>query len=324
MNQRRFFSALSALCLFAGPSAHAQVVDVGAGLSVYGACPGEVDIQAMGLTPEGEFALIRSAGPGEGIVPGGPCAGLMHHLDPRTLRLQGIFRADPWGIGSLRPTVSEAACGAHVQVLDLETCFLSTVGVVGGPPPEEDLCWLPVGEVMIPGENLIPAAPMLCDEMGGATLGSIPGMPTGDLLPGGDVYETGGDLSDGLKAKIEDAAVHKGTYNKDTHDCDDFADELEKALDKEGETVATFTLLWRWDALAEVWTDAHAITDVHEGDKTVWIEPQTGKRVELDRDGDGKVNTQDRATGKGEMEGDLWVEVYDDRAHAERVFGPLD
>jgi hypothetical protein len=35
---------------------------------------------------------------------------------------------------------------------------------------------------------------------------------------------------------------------------------------------------------------AHAVTDIHAGELTYWIGPQSGKEIGLDYDGDGKVS----------------------------------
>ena len=47
---------------------------------------------------------------------------------------------------------------------------------------------------------------------------------------------------------------------------------------------------------------AHAVTDIHAGELTYWIGPQSGKEIGLDYDGDGKVS---------EDEGNYTVKVYE-------------
>ncbi|MCA9297348.1 MAG: hypothetical protein KC983_12545, partial [Phycisphaerales bacterium] len=147
---------------------------------------------------------------------------------------------------------------------------------------------------------------------------------------------------------IDDAGISKKNrgqeYVKDTHDCDDFADELEQALEGLGYD-ATFTVYWCYE-VNPAWnwenrkttprwknTRAHAITDVHTllTDEIVWVEPQlsvaqgalTHPWTMLDFDGDGKVE-YDTKHGGGFTDGNCRIEVYESRAAAEKAGVVMD
>ncbi|MEM7227904.1 MAG: DapH/DapD/GlmU-related protein [Planctomycetota bacterium] len=151
-----------------------------------------------------------------------------------------------------------------------------------------------------------------------------------------------------LSLDIDNAGVSKKNpgqaFVKDTHDCDDFADELEQALEALGYD-ATFTVYWCYD-LNPAWTwdnrkttprlintFAHAITDVHSlfTNEIVWVEPQlsTGQGafthpwVQLDFDGDGKVEYDTDHKG-GLTDGNYRIEVYPNRKAAEKAGVKMD
>ena len=122
-------------------------------------------------------------------------------------------------------------------------------------------------------------------------------------------------------------------YVKDTNDCDDFAEKLEKALQKAGYS-ATFTIVWTLDTDRSWWQTwkphfkvGHCLTDVRHEGKIIWIEAQwtapAGIGVNLDDNKDGRVT---HASGKGTKatDGKLRVEVYESREAAEKERGALD
>ena len=124
------------------------------------------------------------------------------------------------------------------------------------------------------------------------------------------------------------------TWTTNTYDCDDFARDLEEALQALGYN-ATFTVYWHvienpdyswWNSL---WTpkyivEAHALTDVHTAEGLIWIEPQTGEiGVDLDFNGDGKVGYDTKHPGKF-TDDDGRIEVYDSRAAAEAAGVVMD
>jgi hypothetical protein len=102
----------------------------GPSLTIGGACPGSIDVAALGLTASGSVAVLSGRGPGSDFVPGGPCGGAASSLSG--LGLITTARADGSGRIAVSPTVSGGLCGTSVQFMDLETCALSNVAVIGG------------------------------------------------------------------------------------------------------------------------------------------------------------------------------------------------
>ncbi|MFT4624315.1 MAG: hypothetical protein ACI8PZ_002974 [Myxococcota bacterium] len=99
-------------------------------LSIGGACPGVIDVEAMGFTPGGSVAVLKGSGPGSDIMPGGPCAGMASGLSG--LGYVTTIRADGAGAVRVSPSVGGPLCGANIQFLDASTCTLSNLAVVGG------------------------------------------------------------------------------------------------------------------------------------------------------------------------------------------------
>jgi acetyltransferase-like isoleucine patch superfamily enzyme len=111
-------------------------------------------------------------------------------------------------------------------------------------------------------------------------------------------------------------------YVADTHDCDDFAEDLELHLQGLGYN-ATFTCYWKlnpdnawWKFWQKKWIEGHCVTDVHLPDgTTVFIEPQltSGEGAvgqDLDFDGDGKVEVSNGPTSDT-TDDSYRIEVYD-------------
>lgn len=95
-------------------TAHADRLDLD------GTCPGPVTVEGARFTPGSRVALVRGTGLGTAVVPAGPCAGTPLDLDsPSLLR---IVTADPSGAFSFGGNVPAAACGAHLQAVDLTSC----------------------------------------------------------------------------------------------------------------------------------------------------------------------------------------------------------
>ncbi len=91
-----------------------------------------------------------------------------------------------------------------------------------------------------------------------------------------------------LTRAVDTTGINNTGYVPGTYDCDDFADDLERNLTAAGYH-ATYTYYWCVGPPAF----GHAITDVHTPDGgIVWVEPQTGKVVNIDFDGDGKTETR--------------------------------
>ena len=64
-------------------------------LDTSGSCPGVVNVEAAGLTPGGNVAILKGSGPGAVAMPGGPCAGGVTGL--AGLALVTTSRADAGG-----------------------------------------------------------------------------------------------------------------------------------------------------------------------------------------------------------------------------------
>jgi hypothetical protein len=139
---------------------------------------------------------------------------------------------------------------------------------------------------------------------------------------------------------ITDSGIPKRRYVPTDYDCDDFASDAEKELERKQKGLGTFTVLFcstLRDGLVNPESEdylPHAITDVHLEGKTGWLEPQTGKEVSLDLDGNGGVYVRDGAFSASEVfrpterssDGRFGcsVYVYADRASAERNGWKLD
>ncbi|MFT4622666.1 MAG: hypothetical protein ACI8PZ_001322, partial [Myxococcota bacterium] len=108
-------------------------------LGLSGSCPGPMDIDLSGFTPDARIGFLLSRiGPGSDVIPAGPCAGVETGLTgPRWLN--SLYDAD--GAMSFSPSVPDGACTSFIQMLDVSTCTLTAVGdlgagaVIGGGSP---------------------------------------------------------------------------------------------------------------------------------------------------------------------------------------------
>ena len=167
------------------------------------------------------------------------------------------------------------------------------------------------------------------DGVGGAVVDDIPYNQVGQGLSTGSRAKKENNLDEGespewLKDAVEASGIQDNVYKKDPqddgskgYDCDDFADDLEQYVTAEGLN-GTFTVYYKFSDDGSI-EYGHAVTDVHLDGTTVWFEPQTGKPIKLDRDGDGTVSL----TPKGKAhtrpsDGDLGIEVYDSAEEASR------
>ena len=119
-----------------------------------------------------------------------------------------------------------------------------------------------------------------------------------------------------LTRDVNTTGIHNMTYVYNTHDCDDFADELEGNLTAKGYN-ATFTYYWCLRADGTYY--GHAVTDVHAPDGTmVWIEPQTGRIVDLDFDNDGTTETRNNHVNNitAFTDNNCAIEVFDNHQAA--------
>ena len=100
------------------------------GLTVGGSCPGVVTYDISG-TPGGRAVLMGGAGMGSDVVGLGRCAGAVTGLSGLTLR--GVTLLDGAGQGYRSSVVPAMACGRPLQVLDLQSCDLSSVQTIPEP-----------------------------------------------------------------------------------------------------------------------------------------------------------------------------------------------
>ena len=184
-----------------------------------------------------------------------------------------------------------------------------------------------------------------CHAQGGVVMGGIPlssnrgsraaaqtqGPPTSYPLPTAATPEI-------ILQYIKDARItrdHK-PYVPETHDCDDFAEEAEKAIERLVPGAGTFTVTFcgavdedgEFIDSKEHPVSGHAITDVHLDGVVTWLEPQWAEDMDMDMDGDGVVSVVfgDSELRPTESDGDdgCLIIVYESRAAAEADLGPLD
>lgn len=154
-------------------------------------------------------------------------------------------------------------------------------------------------------------------------------------LPPGNVPGGAGLLGGRVDGSGVAPANGGGAWVKDTHDCDDFADELEQALEVFYPGQATFTCIWEinkdkywWQFWEPDLIKGHALTDLHHNGQTLWIEPQWSAAqgavgINMDKDGDGMVEYA-TSPGSGATDGCFRIEVYDSRAACEAAGRVLD
>jgi len=110
-----------------------------------------------------------------------------------------------------------------------------------------------------------------------------------------------------LMKDLSEDETDQQEYIEDTHDCDDFAKELEDALEKKGYRVTVKLVYWIENGELQ----GHAINDVYlEDGKKVTIEPQTDEDVsnEYDNDKDGEVET---AWDVGKIRLNIWLTGFE-------------
>lgn len=195
-------------------------------------------------------------------------------------------------------------------------------------------------------ENAVGMSIADCEATGGAVLGDIAGVLSPSLgggNGGGSPEDLGIDASPvasggtisvpagtNIPQEVLDWVAGTGIpdqpYVPGTHDCDDFADELERAFEDIMPGAGTFTYIaCDFDEEKGNYTSAHAITDVHGGGAVAWIEPQTGQPVNLDKDGDGQVTFALDLSGYPEpTDGGCFIAVFDSAAAAQDAGLKLD
>ncbi len=99
-------------------------------LSIAPTCPsgGPIRIEWSGATPGGHVALIFARNTGSFIIPSNmPCAGTQLALGSDQIQLAWEGSAGPSGSRTLNATAGPAACGGHLQLLDLSPCATSNL-----------------------------------------------------------------------------------------------------------------------------------------------------------------------------------------------------
>ena len=158
-----------------------------------------------------------------------------------------------------------------------------------------------------------------CRQFGGAVQECVPEKPVEKLAPGANVtLQPGNRTSEFARNLTRDAnatGIPRLPYVNRTHDCDDFADEMERNLTAMGYN-ATFTVYWCYDGTGRT-TTAHCVTDVHGSDGMYFVEPQTGRIVNLDFDGDGVVGARNHhENNRRDTDDSCEIEIYDNAAAA--------
>lgn len=94
-------------------------------LSVFGSCPGPMNVVLTSLTPGGQWVLAASPNLAPGVsVPSGPCAGTPLRIGPPAY-LVGTGVANGAGVGLFSATVPPSVCGWYIQAVDISTCSQS-------------------------------------------------------------------------------------------------------------------------------------------------------------------------------------------------------
>jgi hypothetical protein len=111
------------MTLLALSSAHAVTFDAP------GACGESVEIAVADLAPRGNFTFLLGYGAGDDVIPAGACAGADSGLNIYTFT--NPFRADASGAFGMTWDMPERFCDTAVAVLDLDTCAISSMVVLG-------------------------------------------------------------------------------------------------------------------------------------------------------------------------------------------------
>jgi len=94
-------------------------------IAFFGECPGTLNVEVSGATPNGGIAVIRGDELGESLVPGGPCIDARLPLD--SAQLVNVIRADANGAKQATVTLDADDCSGFVAVVDVRSC-------IAGPP----------------------------------------------------------------------------------------------------------------------------------------------------------------------------------------------
>jgi len=167
-----------------------------------------------------------------------------------------------------------------------------------------------------------------CQAQGGAVMecGNIGNEIEGDSVPAElrNLTIVRFNASDSALVNLTRDAISTGvnntTYSLGVYDCRHFAHDLERNLTALGHN-ATWTAFWCYGGLGNPPPRAHAVTDVHLPDgRTVFIEPQSNRILNLDFDGDGVVEVNNNGytpgANMGQTDDNCKISVFEDRASA--------
>jgi hypothetical protein len=123
-----------------------------------------------------------------------------------------------------------------------------------------------------------------------------------------------------LIRNVTETGINNTRYVNGSYECADFSGDLEGNLTARGYN-ATFTAFWCYGGAGNPAPTAHAVVDVHLDDgRTVWIEPQTGRIINMDMDGDGNVEVNNGAytpgRNMGQTDDNCKISVFESRAAA--------
>jgi hypothetical protein len=165
-----------------------------------------------------------------------------------------------------------------------------------------------------------------CREQGGAVMNCLPPEEQDDApvevlgnFTSVPVNANDVNVSD-LLNNVTETGINNTAYVPGIYECADFAQDLETNLTARGYD-ATFTAFWCYGGVGNPAPTAHAVVDVHLDDgRTVWIEPQTGRLINMDMDGDGNVEVNNGAytpgANMGQTDDNCKISVFADRAAA--------
>ena len=161
-------------------------------------------------------------------------------------------------------------------------------------------------------------AVMECDGLGQEVIGDIPPSELKNFTPV-RFNESDSALAN-LTRDVISTRVNNSNYSLGVYDCRHFPEKLETNLSDLGDN-ATWTLYWCYGGLGKPPRTAHAVTDVHLADgRTVFIEPQNNRIVNLDFDNDGviEVNNNGYVPGQntGQTDDNCKISVFENRAAA--------
>ena len=94
-------------------------------LSLTGQCPGTIDIDASGLTPNGSLTVLTATTIGKHRDPGRPLRGGTDSGLGMGIVVRATPTANANGALSISPNIPQGLCGDFIAVLDQDSCTMS-------------------------------------------------------------------------------------------------------------------------------------------------------------------------------------------------------